>query len=151
MLKDGSVLSSANYRLVATKHFTPFYLSPEKTLTPKVVRFIHDNYAQELSLPKLANEFFISPSHLSRTFKKDTGLTLIHYIQWVRLTKARHALEETNAKISDIAAACGFFSFSQFNRVFQTYYQQSPSKLREKYQKNSAPASEKSAVKASPQ
>lgn len=49
----------------------------------------------EITLPILANHFHISRSHLSRTFKKVTGLTIVEYLNSVRISQAQKLLRNT--------------------------------------------------------
>ena len=95
-----------------------------------VTSYIQENYAQELTLKFLAAHIYISPHYLSHQFKKVTGLTLIHYIQNVRIRKAQQYLQYTDMQISQIAEICGFTSFSNFNRVFNKVCNISPSGYR---------------------
>lgn len=95
-----------------------------------VTAYIHSNYTSELTLQGLSKQFFISPYYLSHQFKKVTGFTLINYIQMTRVRNAQQLLLYTQMKITDIASACGFTSFSQFNRVFNRISGCSPSQYR---------------------
>lgn len=95
-----------------------------------VTAYIHANYTSELTLQGLSKQFFISPYYLSHQFKKVTGFTLINYIQMTRVRNAQQLLLYTQMKITDIASACGFTSFSQFNRVFNRISGCSPSQYR---------------------
>lgn len=92
----------------------------------EVSSYIHSHFHEELSLNSLATRFFLSPYYLSHQFKKVTSFTVSNYIQMTRIKHAQHLLITTNDKITDIAAACGFTSFSQFNRVFQKINHISP-------------------------
>ena len=83
-----------------------------------------------MSLESLAEQFYISTYYLSHRFRQVTGYTLIHYIQMTRIRSAQYALINTREKITDISAACGFTSFSQFNRVFRKFCGVSPSDFR---------------------
>ncbi|WP_099469909.1 AraC family transcriptional regulator [Konateibacter massiliensis] len=108
----------------------------EKKNTPstqkmyEVSSFIHGHFNEELSLNSLADQFYLSPYYLSHQFKKVTNFTVSNYIQMTRIKHAQHLLTTTNDKITDIAAACGFTSFSQFNRVFQKIHHVSPRDFR---------------------
>lgn len=96
--------------------------------------FIHNHYQEDITLEKLAKQFYISPYYLSHQFKKVTGYTLTHYIQMTRIRNAQFALINTHSKITEIATNCGFTSFSQFNRVFQKFCMVSPSDFRKSNQ-----------------
>jgi YesN/AraC family two-component response regulator len=43
----------------------------------QILQYVNDNFQQNLSLSALAEEMFISPSTLSRSFKKETGIYFV--------------------------------------------------------------------------
>ena len=96
----------------------------------KVTEYIHNHFTEELSLDMLASEFYISNYYLSHQFKRVTGFNITEYIQMTRVRNAQSMLVSTSAPITEIAFACGFFSFSQFNRVFHKFIGSSPSSYR---------------------
>jgi len=92
--------------------------------------YIHAHYQEELSLESLSKEFYISTYYLSHQFKEVTGFTITNYIQMTRIRNAQQMLLSGNKKITEIAEACGFNSFSQFNRVFNKVCGVAPSKFK---------------------
>lgn len=92
----------------------------------EITSYIHNNFSTELSLSSLASRFYISTFYLSHQFKEVTGFTLINYIQLTRIRNAQQMLLFSDKKITDIAEACGFTSFSQFNRMFNKFCGISP-------------------------
>ncbi|MCR5823606.1 MAG: AraC family transcriptional regulator [Lachnospiraceae bacterium] len=102
----------------------------ENTLEEKIYQvtsYIHAHFAEELSLEFLSQTFYISPYYLSHQFKAITGFNLVNYIQMTRIRNAQQMLLSGKAKITDISIACGFNSFSQFNRTFNKLVGKSPS------------------------
>lgn len=97
----------------------------------EVSSYIHAHYDEDISLESLSENFFISPSYLSREFKQVTGFNLSNYIQLTRIKNAQYRLVSSNDKISIIAQECGFSSFSQFNRVFNKIAGTSPREYRQ--------------------
>ena len=72
----------------------------------------------------------MSPYYLSHQFKRVTGYTITHYVHLVRIRNCQFLLINSRKKITEIAADCGFTSFSQFNRVFRKFCGESPSDYR---------------------
>ncbi len=95
-----------------------------------ITSYIHEHYMDNLSLEFLAKHFYISSYYLSHQFKNITGFTLNHYIQMTRIRNAQQLLLTSSMNITSIAEACGFSSFSQFNRTFNKYCDMSPTKYR---------------------
>lgn len=91
----------------------------------EIIKYINLNIHEEITLDKLAMQFFISKYHLLREFKKYTGYTIHHYIQKKRLIMARALLKE-GGKVLDAAMHCGFGDYSNFIRSFKKEYGISP-------------------------
>ncbi|UQZ37661.1 AraC family transcriptional regulator [Paenibacillus sp. PK3_47] len=93
--------------------------SPAHERIMEVVRFINSQYMQDLSLPAVAEKFYVSPYYLSRFFKEATGFTFVEYLNSVRVKEAKQLLEQTSLKASLIARKVGFGSITHFGRVFK--------------------------------
>ncbi len=91
-----------------------------------VLRYIRDNYMEELTLPVLADTFHISKEHLSRLFKKETGTNLFSYIMEMKLNEAKELLAHTEMTLEDIAMRLGFSNGNYFSKVFKKNVGQSP-------------------------
>jgi methylphosphotriester-DNA--protein-cysteine methyltransferase len=63
-------------------------------------------------------------SHLSRTFKANSGLSPLQWLTNNRLERAKELLRFGNSAVSDVALACGFRDQAHFTRVFnrQAWY-----------------------------
>lgn len=99
-----------------------------------IANYIHVHYPEDLSLDVLSEIFGISTSYLSHQFKKVTGFTITDYLQMTRIRNVQALLINTQIPITEVAAPCGFNSFSQFNRVFRKHIGMAPSAYRKKYQ-----------------
>jgi two-component system response regulator YesN len=104
--------------------------SPRKVIG-EVIKVIHRDYGQDISLDSLAEKACLSPSYLSHLFKKETGASLVKYITCYRLDKAGELLRSTNKKISDISHEVGYTNFAYFCSIFKNYYGKTPAKYRE--------------------
>jgi AraC-like DNA-binding protein len=98
----------------------------------KVIRYLHENYASDITIDMLAGYSSMSSGHLCRVFKKYTMKTPIEYLNCCRVSNAVMMLESTNRKILDIALDCGFSSLSYFIHVFRENMGCSPSEYRRK-------------------
>lgn len=96
------------------------------------VRYISENYAQELSLSMLAEIFAMSESHFSRQFKMFTGFGVNEYISTLRVKNAEKLLATTKLPVTEIAQNCGFNSSSYFAAVFKKVRGISPGEVRRK-------------------
>lgn len=96
----------------------------------KIVRYLNENYANKISLHILSELFFISESHLSRSFKKVTGFNIMTYINVLRVKEAQKMLLNSNLNITEIAYTIGYDSITHFERVFKSFTSVSPLKYR---------------------
>ena len=113
-------------------------MSPTQKKIYAVAAHIHAHYSEPLSLESLAGDFFISSCYLSHQFKAVTGFTVTDYIQMTRVRNVQSMLIREDVPITEAALACGFQSFSQFNRVFQKHIGMTPSQYRKKHRTHPA-------------
>jgi AraC family transcriptional regulator len=97
----------------------------------KVRAHIEQHLAGDLSLERLAEVIHLSPSHFATLFRQSTGFTPHQYVCHRRIEHAQHLLLETKDELSDIAAACGFTSQSQFTTLFRRFAGIPPGKFRQ--------------------
>ncbi|MGB3986308.1 MAG: helix-turn-helix transcriptional regulator, partial [Limnochordia bacterium] len=60
-----------------------------------------------------------SQYYLSRMFKTVTGLTLIEYLNTIRIQEAQKLLADENLSITEIASLVGYDSQTYFGRMFK--------------------------------
>lgn len=97
----------------------------------RVIDFIGQNLDEEISLESLSDTFCISKFHLHRLFTAFTGLSLQHYVRWLRLKRAAHQLiVNKDWSILEIAINAGFESHEAFSRAFKKACGFSPSQYR---------------------
>jgi AraC-like DNA-binding protein len=105
-------------------------IGPIEQKVMEIVNYININYNCNIYLNKVAKEFYISESYLSRIFKKITGFHMSEYIQIVRVKEAQKLLRETDIKIIDIAEKVGFTQIAHFNKTFKKITDTTPLKYR---------------------
>lgn len=111
--------------IICCRHVAQNSMEPLEAPSPmherilEVVRYINNNYMQELSLHLLSEKFYVSPYYLSRFFKETTGFTFVEYLNSVRIKEAKKLLEGSPMKVNLIAKKVGFGSVTHFGRVFK--------------------------------
>lgn len=98
----------------------------------QTIRFLENNYAEDISLEDVAKETNLNPSYFSRIFKSYVGINYKEYISRMRIEKAETLLITTNYSIIDICFQCGFNSVRSFNRTFKQIRGYTPSKVQRK-------------------
>ncbi len=95
-----------------------------------VLRFIDGHYAENLAVSDIACAAHVSPGHLCREFRKETGVSLMQFLQQFRLERAKDMLLNTDEKVHDIARLTGFQSATYFGAVFKRQMHMTPNAYR---------------------
>ena len=86
----------------------------------KVIAFIGKHLDEKLTLDQLSDIACFSKYHFHRLFTAYTGLSLQHYVRWLRLKRAAHQLiVNKDTPIIEIAIHAGFESHESFTRAFK--------------------------------
>ncbi|MCD8483493.1 MAG: substrate-binding domain-containing protein [Verrucomicrobia bacterium] len=96
----------------------------------RVIQIIQSRACDGLTVDELIAESFMSRRSLENSFKTSMGRTLQEHINLIRLEKARDMLRHTHYATPDIAAACGWPSASQMNKMFRRYFNLTPTEFR---------------------
>lgn len=101
------------------------------TYIRKALEFIRWNLAEELTLDNVAQEIGINKYELSRSFKKETGLTFPDYIHHIRLKEALILMNNENLNITDISHMVGYNDVNYFIKVFKKHHGVTPHQYRQ--------------------
>jgi AraC family transcriptional regulator len=96
----------------------------------RVLTYIDDHPAEDLSLPALSQISGYSPYHFHRMFHAVTGRTLHEYVLLRKVNAAANRLLYDRCSITQIAFDCGFASSGSFTRCFRNHMRCSPSYYR---------------------
>lgn len=94
-----------------------------------VIQFMEKNYAEDISNAQMARLIHISEGRFNHLFKEGMGMSPLHYLNEIRLKKAKKLLEQKEYTVSEIAIAVGFKDFNHFGRLFRKCYQCTPSSV----------------------
>jgi len=110
----------------------------------QMLGFIHEHYAESLTVAQIAGVSAISESECYRCFRKVLDTSPIDYLLQYRIRAAAGLLSVTDMSISDICFATGFNSPSYFAKVFRQELLVSPRAYRTAHQ-NTLPAAKRHA------
>ncbi len=99
--------------------------APPQNISERIVLYVNYHLFEELSVPMLAEHFFLSPSQFSRIFKKATGAAPWEYITIKRLSATREKIR-SGEQSQHAAESCGFGDYSSFYRAYVKYFGCSP-------------------------
>ena len=103
-----------------------------------VLQYIHAHYAEKITLDDLTELEHISKSYLCRQFKQQTGMTVISYVNNLRIEMAKRLLLGTSCTVNEIAYQVGFESPKYFYRAFKALVGESPAAFCKKYRQSDA-------------
>lgn len=95
-------------------------------------RFLQEHFWQPLTVAEVAAAIGVSPSHLHRVFRAETGVTLVNRVHRLRLEAAAQRLRETDQTVLAIAQDVGFSSQSHLTRLFTRQFGCAPGRYRER-------------------
>lgn len=85
----------------------------------EAVRFMKENYHQDISLENIADRIGISTSYLSRMFRQEMGIKLTEYLTELRIEKAIILARTTDCTISELGRQVGYCNPTYFCRIFK--------------------------------
>lgn len=100
-------------------------------LADLIARYIRKNYREHLTLEILSQEFGYCNATMTKTFRKEYGVTIFQFLRDVRLEQAAKLLKDGKAPIKEVAATCGIADQNYFSRIFTEQYGCSPTAYRE--------------------
>lgn len=104
--------------------------SPSAARVDQVQQYIEEHFTQELTVTGLAERFFISPCHLTHSFKEQVGYSPKQYLRLLRLAYAKELMETTDLPVAEAAVRAGFADVNHFIRSFRETYGVPPGKWR---------------------
>jgi AraC-like DNA-binding protein len=141
-LKKGYSQENLTYANLSLYYFIANFLYPQKNieltqasgqdLSDRVIEYMKNNIAAQLSIQQLASEFSYSPSHFQNLFKTRTGQSLMEYFIQLKMQRACQLLALSDLKINEIAASVGYSNAYYFSRVFHKVMGKSPTEYKNK-------------------
>lgn len=98
----------------------------------RITAYVREHYGDSsLSLDRLADEFDLNPSYISKLFKEHTESNFIDYLIDIRMEASKDFLRNTEMKVSDISEAIGYTNSRSFMRTFKKTTGLTPTEYRE--------------------
>src|SRR6201997_4022852 len=97
----------------------------------RIRELVHARMGDDLSLDEMAQSIGLSTAHFARMFRKSTGETPYQFVLRQRVERAKAMLCAPDARVLDVAVACGFKTQQHFAQVFRDVYGVSPTQYRQ--------------------
>ena len=122
--------------LIINKRFTYFPQNAPHlpSALKSLMNYVHEHYAEKISLSTLSSVSFYSQTYIIKLFKRYTNLTPAEYITQYRLEIAKEKLQNGLDNNLSIALRCGFNSETYFIRAFKKRYGLTPYAYRKQQQ-----------------
>ncbi len=101
-------------------------------LAAQIKQYLNRNYTQPITLGVLTQKFNCCSSTLMSAFKAEYQMTIMAYLQQLRMDAAEQLLLYSRKSVKEIAAACGFSGQNYFTRIFTKRHGCSPGQYRKK-------------------
>ena len=97
----------------------------------KIKELVHAKMEDDLSLDEMAQAVGLSTAHFARMFRKSTGESPHQFVLRQRLERAKAMLRTPNARVLDVAVACGFKTQQHLAQAFRDLWGVSPTEYRQ--------------------
>jgi AraC-like DNA-binding protein len=94
------------------------------------LEYVKEHYTEPLRLDRVARIAGFAPSHFSRLFSQRERMSFEHYVQALRIERAKHLLISTDIDATRVADLSGFRSLQYFCRVFRRQVGKTPLEYR---------------------
>jgi AraC-like DNA-binding protein len=102
-------------------------------LSEQIQRYIRAHYAEDIDFEAMSAEIGISYSYARRIMKEGIGMSMIDYLNQVRIKEAKRLLDSGSKSAAEISAMVGYYSVQSLYRFFKKYEGISPSEYRAKH------------------
>lgn len=99
----------------------------------KIKEWIRINIHNDISVASIAEKFNYNKTYLSRLFKQKTGMSLLEYLHYMKIRKAKQLLATTSYSIKEISYSVGIQDEKYFMRLFKKHENMTPSEFRKAY------------------
>ena len=99
----------------------------------KMKELVDAKMEDDLGLDEMAESVGLSTAHFARMFRQSTGETPHQFVLRQRIERAKAMLRAPDARVLDVALACGFKTQQHFAQVFRDVCRVSPTEYRQDF------------------
>jgi AraC family transcriptional regulator len=99
----------------------------------RIKELVHVKMEDDLTLDEMAQSVGLTTAHFARMFRKSTGETPHQFVLGQRVERAKAMLRAPDARVFDVAMACGFKTPQHFAQVFRDFCRVSPTEYRQDF------------------
>ena len=106
------------YRSYATDSIENTQIDTRTETVIKVLDYIKEHYAEEITLPQIGRIVGISVNYLCHCFREETQTTIKKYINFLRCNEAKNLLLDGNCSVTEVGLRCGYNNMSYFSKTY---------------------------------
>lgn len=106
------------------------HTNEEHILATKIKEWLRIHATEGISVNDAATALQYNPNYLTQILKAKTGMTMIEYLNNIRLNEAKNLLLNSNKTISEIAYTVGFSDAKYFMKFFKKKENITPTQYR---------------------
>ncbi len=100
----------------------------------EVLDWLHVHYPEKITLETVTSQFHTNKTTLNQKFKSVTDMSVIEYLNSLRMQIACSFLRKTYLQVSDIMERVGYRDDAHFLRTFKKFNHCTPSEYRSQYE-----------------
>lgn len=108
------------------QELTSIFSQREAKIVSMVSQLVETRGPASITIRDLAEALHLSTGHLSRTFRRTTGMTLEGFLIQQRVELAKRTLLDPRLNVAEVAERCGFCNPAYFASVFKKYVKCTP-------------------------
>jgi AraC family transcriptional regulator len=125
-------LASTHSEFVTARPLTRLQYRLDNGRLKRVLAYVEEHLAEEITLSDLANVACLSLFHFARAFAATVGMPPHRYVSSRRLENAKKQIAAGKASMNEVAFDCRFSSQSSFGRAFRRATGMTPAEYRRK-------------------
>lgn len=84
-----------------------------------ILIYINENITNKITIDELQHKFFYNKFYIVKLFKQEIGMTIVQYINSIRIYNAILQMKNINYSLTNIAIRNGFHSLEYFSETFK--------------------------------
>lgn len=85
-----------------------------------ILNYIDDNINSKITIEDLTKKFYFNRYYIMKLFKKEIGITIIEYINKLRIYNSISYIKNNNETLIKTAIKNGFYSLEYFSELFSS-------------------------------
>lgn len=98
-----------------------------------ILKFINQEYANEITLIDICKKFNYSLSYMSKKFKKEAGISFVEFLQKTRIEQSMRLLAHTQKSVCEVAQTVGYCDIKAYYKAFRKIAGTTPANFRKTF------------------